>query len=422
MNGIENDQLYKNNASNSLNSITFIYNSNLEHYQLAKIEYFNINRTILKTPNTILDIFNINFNKLNDGEKCRFITLLSNEYITVLRMLEIEDVSKVINIVGKDSSKITVSDYINKLLDIIKNLFQNSEFLHNDRLLLFKTNNKKEKLSNIIADMKNLIVSTFDNESLAYFIILHCFLCNLYNVNTDYSLDNFLNFKIDKTLIVNEFIKQNEHSKENLIYIFDKYIKSEYKILYIEKEPRSWLNFIALYGFGLMQLSSGAIGFKQELDLRSQWPLYKPYTPLEKARKVFGLKSDGSQDKDYVEKGNALWQEATSEAQKIEVGAAIQEISAHLTGLKQMEEDFIIKFGQPKYTPLGKARILLGFPVDGVGVDASLVKQKYREVQLANHPDKDTGDQQRFIAATDAKNLILADLKAKEVATNPKPV
>ena len=96
--GLENDKFYKSNNSNSLSSNIYIYNNNQNNYVLAKMQYFTIERKMLTKPSTVLDITNINFDKLNDGEKCRFITLLSNHYITILRMLEIKDVFKLVNV------------------------------------------------------------------------------------------------------------------------------------------------------------------------------------------------------------------------------------------------------------------------------------------------------------------------------------
>ena len=258
--GLNLDQYYIGNRIDELhNNVIFLYNDNLIHYRLAIIERFNISRVIMNDPTKILDINKIDFDTLSIGEKCAFITLLSENYITILRMLEIKDVTKSIRVHGKQRVFINVSDYINKLKNILQkfvidykdSLIDRSDYnipdmvyipslMHQmDIIELFNKQKKQKKeddIVNTIIDMKSLIISTFDDESLAYFIILHCFLFKLYNPpspteqsesykdyllwynnRTAYTFHTFLNSKInDSTILVSEFIKTNDHNLDNL--------------------------------------------------------------------------------------------------------------------------------------------------------------------------------------------------------------
>ena len=198
--------------------------------------------------------------------------------------------------------KIKVSDYINNLSDIFKKLFSMNDFTNSAKFILLKKNNKQEKLINIITDMKRLIISTFDNENLAYFIILHCFLCNMYNDNKEYSFDSFMNSKIDHGLIVSEFIKENAPSNENLMHIINNYMLYEYRISPIIKEPIPWTFYI----LALYHVTSAITKIPQISNYLDDLSDLKPQLDVDmrkiEARSLLGLKPDGTEDLSATQK------------------------------------------------------------------------------------------------------------------------
>jgi hypothetical protein len=256
----------------------------------------------LNKPNSILDIYHIDFENLNKGEKCKFLRDMIDN-ITILRMLEIKDDKKVVDIVGKGSLKMNVTKYIDDL---------------KQKLLLFTIEldeipNTHKKLLDTVADMKNIIVSSFDNETLAYFIILHCFLCNLHNKNNELTYVNFLNLKINNEITTSEFIKKNDYTMNNLLSICKNYMINEYRLKPIVNSTMSWV----LFAYNLYAVVDNIGGkFMKHPDVRYYFDdlrglipkgllelkfaksaiFEEDLTPEEKARKLLGLKLDGSED------------------------------------------------------------------------------------------------------------------------------
>jgi hypothetical protein len=308
-----------------ISSIKYIYNTNNKHYQIAYIQKVNINRIILNKPNSILDIYHIDFENLNKGEKCKFLRDMIDN-ITILRMLEIKDDKKVVDIVGKGSLKMNVTKYIDDL---------------KQKLLLFTIEldeipNTHKKLLDTVADMKNIIVSSFDNETLAYFIILHCFLCNLHNKNNELTYVNFLNLKINNEITTSEFIKKNDYTMNNLLSICKNYMINEYRLKPIVNSTMSWV----LFAYNLYAVVDNIGGkFMKHPDVRYYFDdlrglipkgllelkfaksaksaiFEEDLTPEEKARKLLGLKLDGSEDGNAKRNYHTLSKEYHPDKQK----------------------------------------------------------------------------------------------------------
>ena len=319
--GLNMDQYYIGNKDNTLhNNVIYLYNDNLIHYRLAIIESFNIRQSIMNDTTQILDISRIDFDTLSNGEKCAFITLLSKEYITILRMLEIKDVTKSIRVHGKKRVFIKVSDYITNLKNVFeKFVIDYRETFLDDQVREMNKEKREEDILSIIIDMKSLIISTFDNESLAYFIILHCFLFNLYNPpppseqsetykdymlwykdSTAYSFHTFLNSKInDSNILVSEFIQKNDLNLDNLKRICKNSNTTNLdKSKSVVDEPKSWtfwiLNLLYLGSDLYKAIHPRMIEIEPKFIRERAAKQIAKQLPLIEAKKILGLDSDAN--------------------------------------------------------------------------------------------------------------------------------